>query len=203
MAIPEINGHQFTYEQFLGEVRLLVAAGKTTGHKQTPELAGYTSLNLRRMERLHKTLKLQPALIECMGLIERPQRWIVITEAWCGDSAQCLPVIGHLAAVAPAKVDLRVILRDENPHWMELYHTNGSKSIPKLVAFDSAGQEVFRWGPRPAEAQQLLMAWKADPDAKSFEEFERELHTWYTRDKTRATQRELLKEISSSMQNRH
>ncbi|MEM9997992.1 MAG: thioredoxin family protein, partial [Bacteroidota bacterium] len=41
---------------------------------------------------------------------------------------------------------------------IERYHTNGSHSIPKLVAFDGDGTELFTWGPRPAEAQAQVRA---------------------------------------------
>ncbi|MEL7362077.1 MAG: thioredoxin family protein, partial [Bacteroidota bacterium] len=50
-------------------------------------------------------------------------------------------------------LSLHVLLRDENVDLIERYHTNGSHSIPKLIAFDADGAELFTWGPRPAEAQ--------------------------------------------------
>ncbi len=46
-------------------------------------------------------------------------------------------------------LDLRIIFRDDNPELMNRYLTNGSKSIPKLIAFDKANSELFTWGRDP------------------------------------------------------
>jgi hypothetical protein len=39
---------------------------------------------------------------------------------------------------------------------MQLFLTNGSKSIPVVFGLDKKGQEVFRWGPRSAKAKEVL-----------------------------------------------
>jgi hypothetical protein len=39
--------------------------------------------------------------------------WLVISEGWCGDAAQLLPIINKMA-VESGKIDLRIVLRDEN-----------------------------------------------------------------------------------------
>ena len=75
---------------------------------------------------------------------------------------------------------------------MEQYLTNGSKSIPKLIAFNSNAKELFTWGPRPVPAQELLMNWKKNPAGRNWEAFETELHTWYARDKSKTIQEEFV-----------
>ena len=42
------------------------------------------------------------------------------------------------------KINLKIILRDTNPVIMDLYLTNGTRSIPIFVAFDEKGNELFR-----------------------------------------------------------
>ncbi|MCG2462681.1 thioredoxin family protein [Flavobacteriaceae bacterium F89] len=186
-----IQGPIFTYAEFYGWMQSLVAAGKTSGNNQTEVLADFTALNKRRMKRLNRTLSLEPDLLLKLESIEKPQNWLVITEAWCGDSAQCLPVIGKMASYSE-KIELSIVLRDENPQLMEVYHTNGSKSIPKLISFDENEKELFLWGPRPEPAQEILSNWKKEPQGRNWEEFEKELHTWYAKDKTKTLQREFL-----------
>lgn len=39
------------------------------------------------------------------------------------------------------------------------------------------------WGPRPARAQELLKAWKIKPAGKTWDDFEKDLHGWYAKDK--------------------
>lgn len=187
-----INAPVFTYSEFYDWMLSLVAAGKTSGNNQTETLADFTALNKGRMKRLNRTLLLQPDLLLKLESLEKPQNWLVITEAWCGDSAQCLPVIGKMASYSD-KIKLSIVLRDENPQLMEVYHTNGSKSIPKLIAFDENKKELFIWGPRPVPAQEILTSWKKEPEGRNWEEFEKELHTWYAKDKTITLQQEFLK----------
>ena len=98
-----------------------------------------------------------------------------------------------LAAVAKLNplVDLQLLLRDENPDLMDLYLTNGGKSIPKLIAVDGAFNEIFNWGPRPAGAQHMMEEYKKNP-VKSYKEFGEDIHKWYAADKTLSVQKELL-----------
>lgn len=191
-----INGETLNYNDFIAWVETLVQQGKTSGHRQTPELVGYTALNLKRMSRIFKTTVINEDLTHVLDDLVEIQKWYVITEAWCGDSAQSFPVIAKIAEASKGKILINVVLRDDNPEWMEKYHTNGSKSIPKLIAFNAKAEEIFTWGPRPKAAHDLLLAWKANPEGKSWEDFEIELHTWYAKDKTQTLQTELFEKIS-------
>ncbi|MCU0391582.1 MAG: thioredoxin family protein [Thermoflexibacter sp.] len=186
----KIKAPIFSYQQFITWVSELVANKKTSGNNQSEALIGFTALNQKRMERIYKTTQISETLTSILLNIKEKQTWYVITEAWCGDSAQSLPVIAKLADLAGEKVRLSIFLRDENPEWIEKYHTNGSKSIPKLISFDESGRELFTWGPRPKEAQEILLEWKANPHGRTWEDFEKELHTWYAKDKTIAIQTE-------------
>lgn len=192
MNIFEAAQQQYTYEQFEQLLDTLMAEGKTTGPNQSEEYLHYARLNLQRMHRWDKTFQLRPDVAESLADVPE-QSWWVITEGWCGDSAQNLPAIAKMAAATQGKVQLRIVLRDEHPQIMDQYLTNGnSRSIPILVAFDKEQRQLFRWGPRPEAAQALLTAWKNNPAPVAFEEFEKEMHTWYTRDKGNAVQDELM-----------
>lgn len=139
----------------------------------------YTKLNLARTRRIRKTLKVLPEVRTVMEHAP-PQTWLVITEPWCGDSAQNLPVLEALAALAPA-ITVRIALRDSTAI-IDGYLTNGTRSIPKLVAFDPASEQVFfTWGPRPAGAHALVMDEKAKPQAtqRSKDALAEALHRWY------------------------
>jgi hypothetical protein len=114
---------------------------------------------------------------------------MVISEAWCGDSAQNLPYIAKIAECNPL-INLRIILRDSNLDIMDLYLADGkSRSIPKLVAFDEDGNELFQWGARPKEAQELVTRLKNEGMEK--EKFLEQLHLWYGRDRGRTLENEL------------
>lgn len=186
----EIKGKSYSYESFLDLVDTCVAEGKTTGNTQSEALIGFTALNQKRMARLNKTLQLTEKAVAALDGITEEQHWYVITEAWCGDSAQNLPVLAKMAA-QNSKISLKIILRDEHTEIIQKYHTNGSHSIPKLVVF-SGNEECFTWGPRPAAAQAFVLDWKANPNNKTWHEFETELHMWYTKNKGVDVQNELV-----------
>lgn len=190
MTIFNTATRQFHYEAFLELAAALLEEHKTTGDNQSEEYLHYSKLNLQRMKRWNKTYSL-PEDFKAQLQSVPPQHWFVITEAWCGDSAQNLPVIAKIAAASEGKITLKIVLRDENPDIINQYLTNGSKSIPVLAAFDQNGQLLFRWGPRPVAAQALMTAWKNDPNPKSFEDFELDMHHWYNQNKGVDTLREL------------
>ncbi len=173
---------EYSYAQYLELSERLSAEFGTTGLDQTEEHKKYTQLNQKRMERWNKTFAIPEHLNAKLTNI-KPQTWILISETWCGDSAQILPILAKIAEASNNTIELKIILRDENPIWMEKYHTNGSRSIPKLIAFDHSGQELFVWGPRPKTAVEIFKNWKANPETIDKEEFHRQLHTWYAKDK--------------------
>ena len=150
----------------------------------------YTRLNIKRSERVDKTYAVSPELQAKLMAITKPQIWMVITEIWCGDSAQNLPYIVKMAEVNPL-INLRIVLRDQNADIMDEYLTNGTKSIPILVAFDETGNELFKWGPRPFEAAELVRNAKAA--GKTKDQFIEELHLWYGRNKGAALESEFIK----------
>lgn len=178
----------FTYPEFVQLTEDLVAAGRTTGPDQSEEMVHYTRLNLHRMRRWNKTFHPDEELIN--RLRGSGQSWWAITEPWCGDSAQSLPVLGIIAQASG--IPFRIVLRDENTGIMDRYLTNGSRSIPILVAFDAEGDELFRWGARPAAAQKIVADWKHARGDKSYEDLKEEIHLWYARDKGQSLQQELM-----------
>jgi hypothetical protein len=125
-----------------------------------------------------------------------PQRWMILSEPWCGDSAQAIPYIWKLAE-ASTGITCRILLRDENPEIMEQYLTNGTRGIPKLVAFATEGRELFRWGPRPRTAQEVFESARGSGLSKT-DALER-LHLWYGRDRGETIQREILDLLHRSL----
>jgi len=153
------------------------------------ERIGYTKLNLHRSQRIDRTYAPSTAATDLLERIAAPQLWMVLTEPWCGDSAQCLPYVAALVRRCPA-VDLRILTRDDNLDIMDLYLTGGSRSIPRLVVFDADGNELAGWGPRPAAAQAVFDTAKAEGLDKP--ELLERLHLWYGRDRGRAVEAELI-----------
>jgi hypothetical protein len=154
----------------------------------------FTRLNLHRTERIARTWRPSSELAELIACVTTPQTWLVLTEPWCGDSAQCLPCIVTLAELQPA-VTLRLVLRDENPDLMDRYLTNGKRSIPRLVALDAGGAELFSWGPRPAAAQEIFAA--ARDEGLEKPDILQRLHLFYGRNRGAALDAEFVTLLSN------
>lgn len=179
-----------SYDVYLALIHDLVSEGHTTGNNQSDELVAYTKLNLQRMERIQKTVHITHELEAKVKAISSPQTWLCITEAWCGDAAQNLPVFARLAELNN-NIKLRLVLRDENLDLIDRYLTNGGRAIPKVIAIANE-KELWSWGPRPAAMQEKVLAYKQNPDF-SHDEFVIQLHTWYAHNKTMDLQAELQK----------
>jgi len=147
-------------------------------------------LNLQRTNRLDKHFHPSEKSIQKFQQLKSKQIWLILSETWCGDSAQNLPIISALANLTNY-IELKIMFRDEHPEIMNLFLDEGGKrSIPKLISFDENGNEIFQWGPRPLQAKLLFD--KMISDGIDKDERSRALHLWYGRDRGLSVENELV-----------
>jgi len=161
-----------------------------------PQFLKFTKLNFSRMNRWQKTLELNEELVNEVKKIHEPRRWIIITEPWCGDGAPMVPFLVRLAEQNPL-IEYDLQLRDQEPFLINVYLTNGTKSIPKLIVRDETGNDLFTYGPRPKATQQLVNELKATN--VDYDTLNTEVQNWYNRDKGAELQKELLQLFSANV----
>ncbi|OED37713.1 thioredoxin [Flavobacteriaceae bacterium (ex Bugula neritina AB1)] len=191
--------NSYSYQEYRTLVSDLLKDGLSTGQEQSEALTNYSTLNNRRMKRLDKTIKIGTIVEDVFSnmLLSDKITWLVLTEGWCGDAAQSLPVINKLAELNE-KIDLRIIFRDENDELMNNFLTNGSKSIPKLIAYNNETKEVLgSWGPRPSIATKMVIDYKAEHGTLD-PEFKQDLQVWYNENKGKNIVEDLFKMVSES-----
>jgi thiol-disulfide isomerase/thioredoxin len=116
------------------------------------------------------------------------RKLLVIAEDWCGDASSTIPVLARLAEAAPG-LELRLIRRDEHPELMNRYLTNGTRSIPIVIALDQHFREIGHWGPRP----EVLQAWvMANRPMIPKPELYPKVRAWCAPDRGESTLREVL-----------
>jgi thiol-disulfide isomerase/thioredoxin len=153
-----------------------------TGDKKDESLANFTILNNSRMKRWDKTIKVPQDIEKKIKLLKEDFIWLVIVESWCGDAAHILPVFNKLATLSN-HIDLKIVLRDENPELMDAFLTDGTRSIPKLIMIDkNTFTVVHTYGPRPTDAAIYVNRFKAKY-GKLTPEFKEDLQHWYNTNK--------------------
>jgi len=169
-----------TYNDYRELVANLLGQKKSTTKNGDESLVGYSKLNNSRMKRLDKTFKLDEEVKQKVKTIENKVTWVVLTEGWCGDAAQNIPIINKIAE-ENENIELKLVLRDENPELINEFLTNGNQSIPKLIQIED-GKVTKKWGPRPSIATKMIADYKAEHGVVDAE-IKKDLQLWYNKDK--------------------
>lgn len=192
---PKYLNTAISYSQYKQMVIDLLEKGKVTGPIQNDELVHYTQLNIQRMNRVEKTTVLTEELKIALSKITKPQTWLALSEGWCGDASQLIPVFSIIEQHC-SMIKFRILLRDEQPELMDQFLTNGSRSIPIVLFTDTANHQLLaKWGPRPAEATALMSELKAAQT--DYPIIKEKLHLWYAKNKSIALQNELAEIINN------
>ncbi len=165
---------------------------KDSSDEEIREKAEYTHLNLSRIHRNDKTLVLESLILSRLKNINRKRHILVISEGWCGDAAQSVPVVNKLAENSDM-LEMRVIFRDEDERLINRYLTNGAQSIPIVIILDAENfEEIAHWGPRPEPLFPFLKKYKENPETYTHDDFVLDLQNFYNKDKGHSVAEELI-----------
>jgi Thioredoxin len=143
---------------------------------------------------VHQRVRLPDEIVDEARSMPGGWHLVALSEDWCGDAVNTLPVIARLAD--EAGWDLRVMGRDDNLDLIDSHLTNGrSRSIPIVIVYDENFDEVGWWGPRPDEIQSWVMG---EGLAVSSPERYKVIRRWYARDRGKTTLSELLDIVAAA-----
>lgn len=158
------------------------------GGETFAELLARPKANAELWNALYKRALVPDSMVARARSLREAWRLLVISEDWCGDSINTLPVVAKLADAVPS-IEMRIIGRDANPDLMDAHLTGISRSIPVIMVLDSELIERGWWGPRPRPLQEwVLSRGLALPKDERY----REVRTWYARDHGATALNELL-----------
>lgn len=190
IAVAESMLKSHSYLKYRTLVTGLLKEGKSTGNQQSEALTHYTELNEARMNRLDKKTVITEDNIRKLLSLKKKYIWLVLSEGWCGDAAQILPVMNKMASITK-HIDFKIVFRDENDGLMNSFLTNGNRAIPKLIVLEADSLTILgSWGPRPKGATDLITSYKRQYGAID-ETAKTELQLWYLHDKGLGTQTEV------------
>lgn len=108
----------------------------------------YSKYNIERQARVEELWSPSDAFTEAVERVPGPSDWLFITDDWCVDSAYSLPLV-KWGSDRRSDITLRILLKDDHPDIMDLFLTNGKRSIPKFAGIYPDGRVQFVWGPQP------------------------------------------------------
>lgn len=176
------------YQEYRNHIQMLIS--EFNNKESADDLMHYNRLNDKRMKRLDKQIELDETVKQEVAQIENDFTWLVLSESWCGDAAQSLPVLNKFAELNH-RINLKIVSRDENDPLMQQFLTDGSRSIPKLIVLDKNNEVIDHWGPRSKRAKALMDEYK-EKNGKIDSQIKEDLQVWYNKDKGQSIEKELV-----------
>ncbi len=158
-------------------------------NQQEADYKQYYELGLQRMDRTVKKYVPDEEQLKELASKNFDGKILIISEAWCGDASATVPALfrffeGHN--------EVRVFLRDSDKSLINQFLTNGTESIPKVIILDKDLNVKNSWGPRPKYGYELLMKYKADPEAYPKDSFYNDLQIYYAKNRGKDAVQEIL-----------
>lgn len=192
MVVPPEGGMSF--EEFYALTEELAKNGVATPDYPEEKIK-VIKLNLARMKRTMKQIEIPEELKEEFMAITKPMRWVVLSEPWCMDAVNLLPLMWKISQLNPL-IELQVFLRDKHPELMDRYLTEGTRSIPKIVCFTEDLDELGHWGPRPELLTHHVKELK-DLSGLAGDDLKARIQVWYNQDKGESFLHEFRKTVSN------
>ena len=146
--IQQIKYSVASFDKYLKEgyensIESLKASAPTNTEAETKQLE-YITNNFITVQTILKTYEPSSQIKNIISKLP-PMDVYIIMENWCGSSANIVPyAVKMLNTIAETKI--HVVPRDVNEDFMNLYLSDGKKSIPIIIGFDKTGNELFKWG---------------------------------------------------------
>ena len=148
---------------------------------------GYIPLNWQRTKRIRAHFKPELQWKQCIESCTASKFVLILSEFWCGDASQIVPVITQLLDLNKL-IEVRLLFRDENPELIDAHLTHSARAIPKCIVLNSNFEFEWEWGPRPSQAQLLVKELKSNPSTA--QNYADRLHKWYAQNRQQDIQQE-------------
>ena len=107
-----LNSKEISWPEYLAYFKKIVDKEIAVEPYNEQEFYDYTKLNWSRTNRWLKTNALLDDVKAQIASLDIAQKWIVITEPWCGDAAHIVPIL-YMMSQANPKIDFKIQFRDD------------------------------------------------------------------------------------------
>jgi hypothetical protein len=157
--------------------------------EQEKEYKQYYELGLQRIDRTLKKFVADEEQLQLLASKNFTGKILIISEVWCGDASSTVPA---LVKFFEGKNEVKIFLRDSDKSLINQFLTNGTESIPKVLILNEDYTLKNSWGPRPKFGHELLLKFKADPEAYPREEFYNDLQIYYAKNRGKDAVQEII-----------
>lgn len=158
-------------------------------NQQEKEYKQYYELGLQRIDRTWKKYTPDGDQLNTLESKNFKGKILIISEAWCGDASATVPA---LVKFFDGKNEVKIFLRDSDKSLINQFLTNGTESIPKVLILNEDFSVKNSWGPRPKFGHELLLKFKAAPEAYPRETFYNDLQLYYAKNRGKDAVAEIL-----------
>lgn len=95
----------------------------------------------RRWQQVYEAARLSDAQRQLVAGFGRDMKVLIVSGVWCGDCVQQCPLLQRIAEANPARIDLRLLDRDEHRDLAEKLRINGGDRVP-VALFLSEDHEL-------------------------------------------------------------
>jgi len=190
-----------SYPAYVELASQCIANNQTTGANHDDNSVKKAIQGLEIIRNLLETVTIEEQFVKELQACQVRVIWLGVTESWCIDSANSLPVIYKMSQASP-DIQMKIMLRDSTSI-IDSFTTRGTRSIPKVICFDAESLVVLgAWGPRPSELDAKMMIEakdlknSSDSDrAEKYVKMRGIIKDWYKKDKTLSIQQEVIESL--------
>jgi thiol-disulfide isomerase/thioredoxin len=110
----------------------------------------------RRWGQVYDAARLDAAQSQLVGGFTRDMKVLIVSGIWCGDCVQQCPLAQRIAEANPARIDLRLVDRDENRDLAEALRINAGDRVPAALFLAEDFEFCSLFGDRPINRYRAL-----------------------------------------------
>jgi thiol-disulfide isomerase/thioredoxin len=117
----------------------------------------------RRWQQVYAAAQVTDAQKQLVAGFVRDMKVLIVSGIWCGDCVQQCPLLARIAEANPARIELRLLDRDEHRDLAEKLRINGGDRVPVALFLAEDHELCSVYGDRTLSRYRALAARQLGP----------------------------------------